>query len=190
MAKIYLVRHAEEAPKRHKGVDAGLSDLGRQQADAVAERLRPIGPMALVSSPSSRARETAAVLAEVWNVTPLIETAVSEIPSPSDECRAAWFNRVSTGSWRDAGDAVARWRCGVVNYLGGTHIDTVVFSHFPTINVAVGAATNDPRIAIFRPGNCSVTIFGNNNGILSLVERGSETPALMPHTEADLPRSK
>ena len=56
----------------------------------------------------------------------------------------------------------------------------VIFSHFVAINVAVGEATGDDRVAPFSPDHCSVTVIDVVDGALRLVERGTEsvTPVL------------
>ena len=51
---------------------------------------------------------------------------------------------------------------------------SVVFSHFVAINVAVGEATGDERVAVFSPDHCSVTVIDLADGTLRLVERGAE----------------
>ncbi len=179
MALIYLIRHGEAAAKWSEAPDPGLSALGREQANAVAQRMRAIGPLALVSSPLARARETAAPLAEFWHGTPAIEPSVAEIPSPPGKDRGAWLEWVLTGSWSQAGDAVIEWRRAIVEYLGGLEDDTVIFSHFVVINAAVGAATGNRRIVAFRPGNCSITILENDNGALRLIEQGGEAVSVV-----------
>ena len=179
MALIYLIRHGEAAAKWNEDPDPGLSDLGRNQANAVAERMRAIGPLAMVSSPLARAQDTAAPLAEIWSGIPVIESSVSEVPSPPGEDRAAWFRQVLTGSWSEAGDVVVQWRRGVIDYLGRQQQDTVIFSHFVVINAAVGVATDNQRIVNFRPDNCSVTILENDSGVLTLIERGPEASTVV-----------
>jgi hypothetical protein len=87
----------------------GLDELGRSQAEAVGAKLAPRGPLAIVSSPLKRAQETSAPLAALWQRKPVIEPAVSEIPSPGHMNfaeRAEWLRAYMTsGSWRgcDAG---------------------------------------------------------------------------------------
>ncbi len=179
MALIYLIRHGEDTARRSKAPDPGLSDLGREQANAMAARMRAIGPLAIVSSPLVRARETAAPLAEFWRVKPVIEPALTEVPSPPGEDRKAWFDRVSSGSWNDAGDVVVQWRQDIIDYLGGLQNDTVIISHFVVISAVVGVATGSQRMVGFRPGNGSVTILDNENGVLTLVEQGSEAPTVV-----------
>lgn len=174
MALIYLIRHGQDTAPGSKALDPGLSVLGRKQANAMAARMRTIGPLSIVSSPLARAQETAAPLAKFWRAKPVIEPAVTEVPSPPGEDRAAWFDRISTGSWNDAGDVVVQWRQDIIDYLGGLQNDTVIISHYVVISAVVGVATGSQRIISFRPANCSVTILGNENGVLKLVEQGFE----------------
>ena len=76
-----------------------------RQALAVADELAGLGPMALLSSPLARARETAQPLAERWHSDILIEPRVAEIPSPSKNlsARAAWLRQAMAGRWSDLG---------------------------------------------------------------------------------------
>jgi len=159
-------------------MDPGLDALGKSQAHEVAARLQPLGPLAILSSPLSRARETAAPLAQNWSRQPLIEPAVAEIPSPTDnlEDRIAWLRQFMAGSWRSATPSLAAWRENAIGVLASRAEDTVVFSHYVAINVAVGAAAGDDRVVVFSPDNCSVTVFDVKGGRLSLVEKGHEAP--------------
>jgi broad specificity phosphatase PhoE len=108
----------------------------------------------------------------------MIEPAVAEIPSPSENLkdRVVWLRNFMAGSWRDASPALAAWRENAVAALVSRREDTVVFSHYIAINVAVGAAEGDDRVVVFSPDNCSVTIFDVENGTLKVVERGKEAP--------------
>lgn len=63
MAKIYLVRHGQAASGWGLEEDPGLDDLGRSQARDAAQKLAPLGPLPILSSPKARARETASPLA-------------------------------------------------------------------------------------------------------------------------------
>jgi broad specificity phosphatase PhoE len=63
MPRLYLVRHGRAAATFAEAADPGLDALGRSQAEAVAEKLAAIGPIALLSSPLARARETSEPLA-------------------------------------------------------------------------------------------------------------------------------
>ena len=66
MARIYLVRHGRAELGWGMDYDPGLDDLGRSQASAAANKLAPLGPLEVISSPLRRARQTAMPLAELW----------------------------------------------------------------------------------------------------------------------------
>ncbi|MEJ0026033.1 MAG: histidine phosphatase family protein [Rhizomicrobium sp.] len=177
MPRIYMVRHGRAAAGFGEDMDPGLDDLGRGQAEAVADRLKDIGPCLILSSPLRRTRETAAPLAKVWNATPVIESAVAEIPSPkgmSLEERVVWLRALMAGSWRDVPPDLARWREACVAAVAALKQDAVVFSHYVAINVLMGSAVADDRVVVFSPENCSVTVFDNAGSKLRLLEKGSE----------------
>jgi broad specificity phosphatase PhoE len=178
MPRLYMVRHGRASATFGESHDPGLDELGRTQAEEVAKVLAPRGPLAIVSSPLARTRETAAPLAKLWDREPLIEEAVAEIPSPGLALaeRAQWLRRFMSGSWRAATPSLAQWREDVIGALTMLKEDTVIFSHYVALNVAMGAAVSDDRVTVFSPDNCSVTIFENAGGKLALIERGREAP--------------
>ena len=57
MTQLYLVRHGRAAAGWNTDPDPGLDDIGRAQAAAAADRLAPIGPLPIVTSPLRRCRE-------------------------------------------------------------------------------------------------------------------------------------
>lgn len=177
MVKLYLVRHGRAEAGFGESMDPGLDALGREQAESVAAKLAGLGRLSILSSPLKRAQQTAAPLARLWDRTPVIENAVAEIPSPSGmtlEERVAWLRRLMAGSWRDASRDLAEWRERCIATLAAIDRDTVIFSHYVAINVAVGAATGDDRVVVFSPDNCSVTVFEADGTSLKLIEKGSE----------------
>jgi broad specificity phosphatase PhoE len=177
VTRLYLVRHGQAAAGWGADHDPGLDDVGRAQAAAVADALAPLGPLPIVVSPLRRTRETALALADVWpTVTPVVDPAVGEIPSPTDDLagREAWLVGVLAGRWSDLDDALRGWRRGVVDALVATRDDTVVVTHFVAINAAVGTATGDDRLVCFRPDNCSVTVLDHDGDALGVVELGAE----------------
>lgn len=178
MARLYLVRHGRAAAGFGESMDPGLDVAGNLQAEAVARRLAPLGPLPILSSPLARAQETAAPLARLWSRTPSIETGVAEIPSPSDNLqdRVAWLRSFMAGSWQHATPLLASWRQNVIATLLSFDEDVVIFSHYIAINVAVGLALGDPRVVVFSPNNCSVTILGTATDSLVLIEKGEEAP--------------
>jgi broad specificity phosphatase PhoE len=179
MARIYLVRHGKAEAGFGENMDPALDALGREQAEAVALKLKGHGPLAILSSPLKRAQQTAAPLARHWSKTIVIEQAVAEIPSPRGmglEERVTWLRNVMGGSWRDVTPGLAQWREDCIARVTGLVNDTVIFSHYVAINVLTGGATNDDRVTNFSPENCSVTIFETDGRTLNLIEKGSEAP--------------
>ena len=179
MTRLHLVRHGQAAAGWGADHDPGLDDVGRAQARDVARSLAPLGPLPIVASPLRRTCETAAAFADVWpDVSPVVDAAVGEIPSPTDDLarRETWLVGVLAGRWSDLDEPLQRWRRDVVDALLSLRDDTVVVTHFVAINAAVGTATDDDRLVCFRPDNCSVTVLEHDGagGALRVVELGVE----------------
>jgi broad specificity phosphatase PhoE len=178
MPRITMVRHGQAAAGFSDDLDPGLSDLGREQADAAAAALESIGPQPIVCSPLRRCRETADALARRWGVEPKVDPAVGEIISPADaaglEARGAWLRQAMQGRWSALGPEHHAWRRSVVDAVLALDVDTVVHSHFVAINVVVGTATDDDRLVCFAPDNCSWTVFDARDGNLAVVELGRQ----------------
>jgi broad specificity phosphatase PhoE len=182
MTRLYLVRHGRAAAGWNTDPDPGLDDLGIQQANDVAQRLAPLGPLPIVTSPLLRCRQTAARLAEVWQAESLIEPVVAEIPSPEGVAmadRVEWLRAAMAGTWRQLGPRYITFRDHVVSFLSGLDADSVVFSHFIAINGAIGAAVGDDRLVVRSLDNCSVTVIDAMEGALQLVESGHEADTLI-----------
>lgn len=78
---LYLVRHGEASPH-----DGPLSDIGREQARLVGERLGAVPFAAIHHGPSERTTQTAAVIAESHPGVPVLdsELAGDYLPSAPD----------------------------------------------------------------------------------------------------------
>ena len=181
MPRLYLVRHGRAAAGWEQD-DPGLDDLGRAQADAVADRLAPIGPLAVITSPLRRAQQTAAPLAARWKTAADIAHAVRELPSPDGVAtseRSEWLRSVLGGRWPALGPRYVQYRDDVVAFLRSLARDTVVFSHFVAINAAIGAAIGDERMVILALDNGSVTTIDADADGLTVVEGGDEADTLI-----------
>jgi broad specificity phosphatase PhoE len=145
----------------------------------MAVQLGSAGPMALVSSPLRRTRETADALAERWGTTAEVEPAVGELPSPriDDRDRPAWLRQQLAARWIELDDELQVWRAGVLDALRAQPHDAVVVTHYVAINAAVGAAAGDDRVVSFSPGYCSITELESSNGRLRVVSLGDEAAA-------------
>jgi broad specificity phosphatase PhoE len=180
--RLYLVRHGRPTATYTDASDVGLDPIGVAQAEAVAAGLAPLGPLAIVVSPLRRARETAVPLERTWGRPGADESAVGEIPSVVTDptARGVWLRRILQARWGELEPELQSWRRGVVDALLALRESSVVFSHYIAINVAVGTATGDDRVASFSPAHCSVTVVDTDGGSLRLLERGGEatTPVL------------
>ncbi len=176
MAKIYLVRHGKAAAGWGMEKDPGLDDLGRAQAKAAALTLAPLGPLPILTSPLARTRETCMPLAKIWKVKPRVEKRVGEIQFPSETPtdRVRWLKAVMVDQWPNLDWDLLQWRQKVIEALVSIDTDTVVFTHYIAINVAVGHATEDDRVVGFRPDNASITVLKSDGNNLLLIERGAE----------------
>ena len=176
MAKLYLVRHGKANSGWGMEKDPGLDDLGRAQAKAAALTLAPLGPMPIITSPLARTRETSSPLAELWGIEAGVEPRVGEIrfPSETPADRVQWLKEVMMDQWPNLNQNLQKWRREVIETLVSIDTDTVVFTHYIAINVAVGHATEDHRVVCFRPDNASITILEINRNSLNLVKRGAE----------------
>ncbi|MFM8530821.1 MAG: histidine phosphatase family protein [Ilumatobacteraceae bacterium] len=182
MTRLYLVRHGRATGGWDVDVDPGLDTLGREQALTVAERLSPLGPLVIVSSPMRRCRETSAPLAGRWGASVTVEPAVTEIPSPDGygmQERVDWLRSAMAGTWGELGGDYTSFRDAVVARLVACPQDAVVFSHFIAINAAIGDAIGDDRLVIRSLDNCSVTVMDVIAGRLTLVEGGHEADTLI-----------
>jgi broad specificity phosphatase PhoE len=176
MAKLYLVRHGKTTAGWGIEKDPGLDELGRAQAGAAAQQLASLGPLPIITSPLTRTRKTARPLAEIWGVEPQVENRVGEIRFPSDTPaeRVHWLKEVMIDQWPNLDRDLRQWRKKVIEALASIDTDSVVFTHYIAINVAVGYATEDDRVVCFRPDNASITVLETNGYRLSLVKLGEE----------------
>jgi len=176
MARLYLVRHGKAAAGWDADTDPGLDDLGRDQAERMAETLAALGPLPLISSPLRRTRETAAPLERRWSTIARIEPRIAEIPAPVADlaARAAWLSGIMQHRWSTLGPDLQAWRSTLLDTLAGIRADSVLVTHYIAINVAFGQAHGDDRVVCFRPENASCTVIETEGATLRLIEAGEE----------------
>ncbi|MDQ1395696.1 MAG: hypothetical protein QOG64_955 [Acidimicrobiaceae bacterium] len=176
MPRLILVRHGRAAAGWGEDLDPGLDELGRAQAQAMADGLAELGPMPIVVSPLRRTRETAAPLEARWGVDARVEPAVGEVRSPSADLaeRTAWLRVFMLSTWDQQPPELHEWRRRLIDALVALEEDTIVVSHFVAINVAAGFATGDQRVTSFAPDNCSRTTLISDGSGLTLVEAGAQ----------------
>lgn len=82
--ELFLIRHGDALPDADEVIDGdydaqSLSELGRRQARALADRLKDAGLSAVYASPIGRARQTAAAVAEAAGLELHIEPELREV---------------------------------------------------------------------------------------------------------------
>lgn len=182
MVSLYFVRHGEASSSWGGSVDPGLSDLGWQQAEVVADKLsNKTQPISIYSSPLQRAKDTGTALEKKWGQTATIIPSIAEIPSSdiSMDNRREWLSRLMTEKWDEQTDTLNRWREGILSTLTDQKEDAVFFTHFMVLNVIVGALLGTEDIVSFRPDNCSVTKVEIRDGKNILAYKGDEAQTVV-----------
>jgi broad specificity phosphatase PhoE len=176
MPRLYLVRHGRATGGYGADVDPGLDDVGTAQASAMADRLAPLGPLPMITSPLRRARETVHALETRWSTMAIVDPSVGEIPAPVEDLaeRHAWLQGAMGSTYTELGPRYRSWRTMVSSVLLHLHTDTVVVTHFVAINAALGVAAGDDRVMSSAVGNGSVTILDHDHDTFTVVEVGTD----------------
>jgi len=189
-AELFIVRHADAIPDEDEIIPSGIYDdlplsrTGRNQAQALAERLSGLSFNAMYSSPLRRCLETAAPLAEHLGITPIIAEGLKEIklgnirPLPNDGQDLAALTKAlqerqldivrvagETGHWDaipDSEQSIA-FRKRVVETLdeiASKHIGQriIAFAHGGVINAYIAEVLGLQKDFFFPAANTSITI--------------------------------
>jgi broad specificity phosphatase PhoE len=155
---IHLVRHGEAIVPWSKGGNSGLSAAGKRQAYRAAQDLSYLVEPTLVSSPLTRALETAAPFSKLSRSSITIDERFREVPLPCDlATRKAWLTEVAELRWPDVADEINLWREAAWSALLAVPRECVIFTHFMLINALVSRASADERLVCFEPGYGSIT---------------------------------
>jgi broad specificity phosphatase PhoE len=179
---IFLVRHGEAAVSWGQATDPGLSDLGREEAEMAARYLveNIADNSVLMSSPLSRAQETAEPLATLLGKTVQLDDVFREIPSPVPMAeRQGWLRQFMQQQWHQQPEDLTTWRDGIVQRLLELQQPTVVFTHFLVINAVVGQQLGREETLCFWPANGSITRLRNTGTGLELLALGDEIESVV-----------
>ena len=192
--ELVLVRHALpvriDATPDGAPADPELAERGHEQARRLVAALAADEVTALYSSPSRRARQTAAPLEQALGMTAEVEDGLAEFDSsdtsyvPVEELKAAgdprWTALVHGDLYSHDVDPVA-FRARVVDAVeriaarhpGGR---AVLLTHAGAINAAAGAVLGQERTIWFAPDYCSISRLAaardGRRGLVSLNETG------------------
>ena len=151
MTRLVLVRHGESKTTVARVIGgyrtcSGLSDLGRQQAERLRDRLlvgKEIAADVLISSQYSRARETAEIIAPALGGLEVIEDAGFGEHDPGPDCDGMGFDdyieRYGAGWWH--GDPFG------TSFPGGETIAAFQFRVGQTIRRTIDAY-NDKNVVV------------------------------------------
>ncbi|MDB5040020.1 MAG: histidine phosphatase family protein [Candidatus Eremiobacteraeota bacterium] len=179
-AELYVVRHADAVPasdnafKIYDDYEAHpLSERGRAQAAAVAERLAELNLGAVYASPVRRARETAEAIAAAAGLEVREEPDVTEITIGSTDDsmplreRLAWLAMIAMrdGSWSgiDGTEPSSQVRARMLRALetiAARHPGerVAIVSHAGAINAALGAIAVSDHDFLFPLANASISV--------------------------------
>lgn len=204
--EVYLIRHADALPGADEVSigsydDQALSELGRRQARALAERLHDAGLAAIYASPIGRAYQTAEAVAEACGLGVRIEPGLREValghigPSgevqlSAEEFAAALRQRLreiavvamTSGRWSDIpgsepSGALRARVCEAVDRLAAAHPGQrlALVSHGGSINAFFAAVLNLERDYFFPAANTSISVArvrGSRRDLLALNDVG------------------
>lgn len=189
-AELFIIRHADAIPEADEIIPSGIYDdlplsrQGREQANALAQRLSKLSFNTIYSSPLRRCQETAAPLAKALRLTPILVPDLKEIrlgeirPLPNDPhdlealTKALQERQIdivrlagSAGNW-DAipGSEPSRaFRSRVVTALdeiARRHLGerVLVFAHGGVVNAYVAEVLGLAVDFFFPAGNTSITV--------------------------------
>jgi broad specificity phosphatase PhoE/ribonuclease HI len=159
-----LLRHGQTVlsiEKRFSGVgDQALTETGRAQAAAAAERLRTAGASVVVSSPVRRARETAELVAAAAGLDLVLEDG---------------FRETDFGDWEGYtfGEVKAKWPLELDAWLADTSVAPPYGESFDETAARVAAARD--RVIRDHPGR-TVVVVSHVTPIKTLLRLALEAP--------------
>ncbi len=191
-AELFLVRHGDAIPEGDELIPSGIYDnlplsrTGREQVQALTERLKNLPFDVIYSSPLQRCRQTVGPLAEHFGLTPIIVEEIKEIrlgnvialPRPADgddqdvltkalHARQMEITRRAalSGTWDTVGDnePSKAFRQRVVegmDAIARAHIGqrVLVGAHGGVINAYAAEALRMERDFFFPCANTSITV--------------------------------
>ena len=158
---IFLIRHGEANASWDEDRDPGLSEKGKLQSELLEKEILNSLPSRFdaISSPLSRAKETATPLKEKLGFKLSINDIYAEIPSPGIPLseRRDWLKGIFSARIDELEKPQMEWRNKIIESLKLLKQDTIIFSHFMVINSIVGWINDSKNFVSFHPDNYSVT---------------------------------
>jgi broad specificity phosphatase PhoE len=177
--KIFIIRHGEAAKSWDQSPDPSLSDLGREQAIECFKNLNSkedLQEFNLISSPLSRAQETANPFKENLEKKVQIKEAFKEIPSPGISLleRKDWLQDIFKKELNELEKPQQIWQSEIISSIKELKNPSIIFSHFMVINIVASTLSKNKKIVSFYPDNCSIMELRKDKGELELISLGDE----------------
>lgn len=195
VAELFLIRHADAIPEADEIIPSGIYDdlplsrVGREQALALAERLKPMSFHAAYSSPLRRCVETAAPLLEQLRLQPTLVPEIREVrlgnpfPLPTDmqdlaaltralQERQAEIVRLAAGAghWdavpgSEPSRAFRQRVVTAIDSIAHRHAGerVLIFAHGGVINAYVAETLGLERDFFYPATNTSITVIRANS---------------------------
>lgn len=168
ITRIYLIRHGSTqltAEDRFAGAtDVELSDEGRRQAAALAERLRDDEVAAVYCSPMKRTVDTATIVGAPHSLKPMLEVGLREID------HGRWEGRTRAEVEREFSSEYQRWEQDPLTFAperGESGLDVMARS-LPVIRRIVEAHAGDNVVVVSHKATIRLLI----SSILGFDARG------------------
>lgn len=141
---VFLVRHGEKCTE--PASDPGLTELGKERAQALVRVLQDVDVDAIYSTPLHRTRDTAKPLAEAHGLE-IIETPIKSgfLEDLADAIRASDASRIVVSGHSNTTPRVA-------NLLAGTEFPDLDESEYDRLFVVHLAADGSAQVSILRFG--------------------------------------
>ena len=177
--KIIFIRHGEAANAWGYHEDPGLSEKGLSQAKNLLnhKKLSDLKDFSLISSPKSRARETADPLAKKFNKNIVLDNTFVEIPSKNIALNQKhnWLKKILKTKKDSLPEHIRTWSNEILNKLTIIQNDSVIFTHFMVMNSIVSSLIKSETLLSFYPDYASLLeIIIDNKKIKSFSIEGNK----------------
>lgn len=162
MTTILLARHGESdwnREHRWQGhTDRPLTELGRRQAAALAERLADVPLDAVYASDLARARDTALAVAERKGLRVVARPDLREVDVGN------WSGKTRADVERSDPEGIARWLEGATGWLGGETYEEMAARAVAAVR-EIAAAHAGGRVLVVSHGGCMRAIHAHALGL-------------------------
>ena len=183
--KVSFVRHGQtegNISERHQTNTIELTQKGREQAQAAGTRLQALAPTHLITSPLTRATQTADIIATACALTPVTDELFAEVGRPHTfagrhrkDLYSIWFylrwffahkSAAQEGgeTYKQLRTRIAQAQETLATYPKDAHI--VVVSHAVFINFFLMHLCNKESLSFFQVLRCLRSILNLPNGAI------------------------